>query len=100
MEELVLLSVNELDIFLLFVASNAKGSDSVGVDEIPESRRRAGVCCPTLRITQIGRVLCDVVQYSTAKQHEGPHVPYNINFLFLWCMHFVTHFGQSQGLLL
>jgi len=40
-----MLSVNDLDIFLLFVASNAEGTDSVvgGVDETGESRRKAGL---------------------------------------------------------
>ena len=69
----LMLSANELDIFLLFVASNAKGTDSVvgGIDEIPESRRKAGPSpnlehCPNREVSLRRR-------HSTALQSSVNH---------------------------
>jgi len=47
----LILSVTDIDIFVLFADSNAGGTDSVvgGVDDIPEDRRKAGAAaqpCP------------------------------------------------------
>jgi len=65
----LILSANDLDIFLLFVASNAKGSDSVvgGVDEIPESRRGAGLLSSLAHYPNREASLRR--WYSTAKQY-------------------------------
>ena len=40
----LILSVNDIDILVLLVDSNAEGSDSLvgGVDDVSESRRKAG----------------------------------------------------------
>jgi len=67
LKELVL-SVNSIDIFVLFVDSNVGGTDSLvgGVGDTPEGRREAGLKlllslahCPTAGRKALLRSLCD-----------------------------------------